>query len=102
LDAKNPNIKSLDVSILADYILKPVLGIIDVRTDPRIGFVGGSRGLSELKNCVESGNWSVSFSLFPISIRQLIQVADANEIMPPKTTWFEPKLADGLVSLVLD
>ena len=79
-----------------------MLGIIDVRTDPRIGFVGGSKGISEIENCVDSRIWSLGFSLFPITRQQLIQVADANEIMPPKTTWFEPKLVDGLVSLVLD
>ena len=102
LDTKNKIINNLDVSILTNYLLTPVLGIIDARTDPRIDFVGGSRGMSELEICVESGSWSVAFSLFPISIKQLTQVADAQEIMPPKTTWFEPKLADGLVSLVLE
>ena len=93
---------NLDVNILMRYLLSPILGIGDARTDPRIDFVGGSRGMAELQNCVDTGNWSVAFSLFPISMKELKQIADDNQTMPPKTTWFEPKLADGLVSLVLD
>ena len=79
-----------------------MLSIGDLRTDPRIDFVGGVRGLGELESRVNSGNWSVAFSLYPTSINELMVVADAGEVMPPKSTWFEPKLADGLVSYPLD
>jgi len=92
----------LDVSLLADNLLEPVLGISDPRTDPRIDFVGGIRGLEELEKRVDSGEMAAAFSLFPTSMDDLMAVADANEVMPPKSTWFEPKLADGLVSHVLD
>ncbi len=92
----------LDVSLLADNLLEPLLGIIDPRTDPRIDFVGGIRGLGELEKRVDSGEMAVAFSMFPTSMEQLMAVADANEVMPPKSTWFEPKLADGLISHVLD
>jgi uncharacterized protein (DUF1015 family) len=92
----------LDVSLLADNLLEPVLGISDPRIDPRIDFVGGIRGLSELEKRVNDGEMSVAFSLFPTSMEDLMAVADANEVMPPKSTWFEPKLADGLVSHILD
>ncbi len=92
----------LDVSLLADNLLQPVLAIRDPRTDPRIDFVGGIRGLAELENRVDSGEMAVAFSMFPTSMEDLMAVADANQVMPPKSTWFEPKLADGLVSHVLD
>jgi len=92
----------LDVSLLADNLLQPLLGISDPRTDSRIDFVGGIRGLSELEKRVDSGEMAVAFSLFPTRMEDLMAVADANEVMPPKSTWFEPKLADGLVSHVLD
>ena len=92
----------LDVSLLADHLLAPVLGIRDVRTDGRIEFVGGIRGLRELEKRVESGEMAAAFSLYPTSMEDLIAVADRGEVMPPKSTWFEPKLADGLVSHVLD
>ncbi|MFQ5642187.1 MAG: DUF1015 domain-containing protein [Thiogranum sp.] len=92
----------LDVSLLADNLLEPLLGISDPRTDPRIDFVGGIRGLEELERRVDSGDMAAAFSLFPTSMEDLMAVADANEVMPPKSTWFEPKLADGLVSHVLD
>ncbi len=92
----------LDVSLLADNLLEPLLGISDPRTDPRIDFVGGIRGLGELEKRVDSGEMAVAFSMFPTSMEQLMAVADANEVMPPKSTWFEPKLADGLISHVLD
>ena len=95
-------IDSLDVNILQNNILSPILKIGDPRIDPRIGFVGGTRGLSELERLVDSGSWSVAFSLFPTSMSQLMAVANESSIMPPKSTWFEPKLADGLVSLVFD
>ena len=91
-----------DVNILQNNILSPILKIGDPRIDPRIGFVGGTRGLSELERLVDSGSWSVAFSLFPTSMSQLMAVANESSVMPPKSTWFEPKLADGLVSLALD
>jgi uncharacterized protein (DUF1015 family) len=92
----------LDVSLLADQLIEPVLGISDPRRDKRIDFVGGIRGLAELERRVDSGEMTVAFSLYPTRLDQLMAVADANEVMPPKSTWFEPKLADGLVSHVLD
>jgi uncharacterized protein (DUF1015 family) len=92
----------LDVSLLASNLLEPLLGISDPRTDPRIDFVGGIRGLGELEKRVDSGEMAVAFSMFPTSMEDLMAVADANEVMPPKSTWFEPKLADGLVSHILD
>ena len=92
----------LDVSLLADNLLAPLLAVSDPRRDPRIDFVGGIRGLGELEKRVDSGEMTVAFSLFPTSMEDLMAVADANEVMPPKSTWFEPKLADGLVSHVLD
>jgi len=92
----------LDVSLLQDNLLGPVLGIDDPRRDERIDFVGGIRGLGELERRVASGGWRVAFALYPTSMEMLMAVADAGEVMPPKSTWFEPKLADGLVSHVLD
>jgi uncharacterized protein (DUF1015 family) len=92
----------LDVSLLADLLIEPILGISDPRRDKRIDFVGGIRGLAELERRVDSGEMAVAFSLYPTGLGQLMAVADANEVMPPKSTWFEPKLADGLVSHVLD
>lgn len=87
----------LDVSILQENLLKPVLGIINVRTDKRINFVGGIRGIKELERLVDSGEYAVAFSMFPTSIKELMAIADAGEIMPPKSTWFEPKLRDAMV-----
>jgi len=95
-------VRSLDVSLLADHLIEPTLGIADPRTDTRIDFVGGIRGLTELERRVDSGEMAVAFSLFPTRMEALMAVADANEVMPPKSTWFEPKLADGLVSHMLD
>ncbi|HCP01725.1 MAG: hypothetical protein CL573_02395 [Alphaproteobacteria bacterium] len=92
----------LDVKLLSDRLLEPVLGITDPRIDPRIDFVGGIRGLEALEARVDSGDWAVAFALFATSIEDLMCVADADEVMPPKSTWFEPKLADGLVSYPLD
>jgi len=92
----------LDVSLLATYLIEPILDIHDPRRDERIDFVGGIRGLQELERRVDSGEMTVAFSLYPTRIDDLMSVADANEVMPPKSTWFEPKLADGLVSHVLD
>jgi uncharacterized protein (DUF1015 family) len=88
----------LDVSLLQDKVLAPVLGIHDVRTDKRIDFVGGIRGTHELKRLVDSSDAAVAFSLYPVTIDDLMRVADAGGIMPPKSTWFEPKLRDGLLS----
>jgi uncharacterized protein (DUF1015 family) len=94
-------VEQLDISILTNLLLEPILGIGDPRIDPRIDFIGGIRGLVELEKRVDSGDWSAAFALYPTSVQDLISVADAEEIMPPKSTWFEPKLADGMVSLVL-
>ena len=95
-------VASLDVSLLQDRALAPILGIGDPRTDKRIDFVGGIRGLRELEQRVESGRDAAAFSLHATRMEQLMAVADANRVMPPKSTWFEPKLADGLLSHVLD
>ncbi len=97
----NDPVKALDVSLLADHLITPVLGISDPRRDKRIDFVGGIRGLQELERRVDSGEMAVAFSMHPTSLAELMAVADAGEVMPPKSTWFEPKLADGLVSHVL-
>lgn len=93
---------SLDVSILQSNLLAPVLGIGDPRKDKRIDFVGGIRGLGELERLVKGGRFKVAFSFHPTSIQELMAIADAGEFMPPKSTWFEPKLKDGLVSHLLD
>ena len=95
-------VASLDVSLLQDRLLGPVLGIGDPRIDPRVDFVGGVRGLNELERRVESGESAVAFALHPTRMEQLMAVADAGKLMPPKSTWFEPKLADGLLTHVLD
>ncbi len=92
----------LDVSILYSLVLKPVLNIVDLRTDKRIDFVGGVRGLGELKRRVDSGEMKAAFALYPVSMNQLMNIADSGSIMPPKTTWFEPKLRSGLVIYSLE
>ena len=102
LAASNDPVARLDVSLLSDHLLAPVLGIKDLRRDKRIDFVGGIRGLGELEKRVASGEMAAAFALHPTSMTDLMAVADAGSIMPPKSTWFEPKLADGLVSHVLD
>jgi uncharacterized protein (DUF1015 family) len=89
---------ALDVSMLEETVLRPVLGIEDVRTDQRIDFVGGIRGTAELQRLVDSGDFAVAFALHPVTVRDLMAVSDAGGIMPPKSTWFEPKLRDGLLS----
>jgi uncharacterized protein (DUF1015 family) len=94
-DQKDP-VKKLDASILQDNLLQPILGIENPRTDKRIGFVGGIRGTKELVKLVDSGKYAVAFSLHPVNIKQLISVADSGQVMPPKSTWFEPKLRSGL------
>jgi uncharacterized protein (DUF1015 family) len=83
---------------LQELLLAPILGIVDVTTDKRIDFVGGARGTAELEALVQSGTAAVAFSMFPVSVADLMAVSDAGEIMPPKSTWFEPKLRDGLLS----
>ena len=95
-------VASLDISLLQDHLLAPILGLGDPRTDTRIDFVGGVRGLAELENRVQSGRSAVAFALHATRMEQLMAVADAGKLMPPKSTWFEPKLADGLLSHVLD
>ncbi len=87
----------LDVSILQDRLLDPILGIKDIRTDKRVDFIGGLRGTKELERLVDEGKAAVAFSLYPTTVEELLMVSDANEIMPPKSTWFEPKLRDGLL-----
>ena len=91
-------VASLDVSILQDQLLDPILGIKDVRTDKRIDFVGGIRGTEELERLAKEGHAALAFSLYPTTIDDLLKVSDAGQIMPPKSTWFEPKLRDGLLS----
>ena len=95
-------VRRLDVSLLSEQVLGPLLGITDLRRDTRIDFVGGIRGLGELEKRVDSGEMAVAFAMYPTQLSELMSVADADEIMPPKSTWFEPKLADGLASHVLD
>jgi uncharacterized protein (DUF1015 family) len=92
----------LDVSLLSEHVLGPILDIADLRRDKRIDFVGGIRGLPELESRVDSGEMAAAFAMYPTRLAELMAVADAGQIMPPKSTWFEPKLADGLVSHVLD
>jgi len=95
--SKDDPVESLDVSILYNNLLAPILGIGDIRTDDRIDFVGGIRGLTELEKRVESGEMKVAFALYPTSIAELMDIADAGKLMPPKSTWFEPKLRSGLI-----
>lgn len=92
----------LDVSLLQEHVIAPILGITDPRRDKRIDFVGGIRGLAELERRVDSGEMALAFSLYPTRMEDLMAVADAGQVMPPKSTWFEPKLADGMVSHMLD
>lgn len=101
VDDKDP-VKSLDVSILQDYVFGPLLNIKDQRTDKRVDFVGGIRGMKELEKRVNSGEWVAAIAIYPTSIKSLMAIADANEVMPPKSTWFEPKLKSGLVVHMLD
>jgi uncharacterized protein (DUF1015 family) len=90
-------VASLDVNILQDRLLDPILAVKDISTDKRIEFVGGMRGPTELEQLVDGGKAAVAFSLYPTSVEALLKVSDAGEIMPPKSTWFEPKLRDGLL-----
>lgn len=93
----NDPVASLDVSLLQDHLLDPILGIKDVRTDKRIDFIGGIRGTKELEQLVDSSQAAVAFSLYPTTVGDLLRVSDADGIMPPKSTWFEPKLRDGIL-----
>ncbi len=95
-------VSRLDVSLLQDQVIEPILGIVDPRRDERIDFIGGIRGPEGLVKPVDSGQYRLAFSLYPTHMSDLMAIADAGEVMPPKSTWFEPKLADGLVSHVLD
>lgn len=103
LDAKSHTfedsipMQSLDVTVLSKFVLEPILDIKDLRTSTRIDFVGGIRGLSELQKRVDKGEMAIAFALFPVSMKQLMDIADSGNIMPPKVTWFEPKLRSGLV-----
>ena len=92
----------LDVTVSSDLILRDLLGITDLRSDKRVDFVGGIRGLDELKRRVDSGEMAAALALYPVSMEQLMAIADSGNIMPPKTTWFEPKLRSGLVIHKLD
>jgi uncharacterized protein (DUF1015 family) len=94
-DAKDP-VASLDAAILQDHLLAPILGIADPRTDDRIKFIGGIRGMAELEKLVNADGYAVAFSLYATTMEQIMKVADAGAIMPPKSTWFEPKLRSGL------
>ncbi len=98
----NDPIGSLDVTVLSKHVLADILGIENLRTDKRIDFVGGIRGLEELERRVDSGEMKVAFSLYPVTMQQLMTIADTGNIMPPKTTWFEPKLRSGLIVHTLD
>jgi len=95
IDEGDP-VESLDVSILQNRLLNPVLGIEDPRTSNRIDFIGGLRGLGELERRVNSGEMAVAFSMYPTTIGELMAIADADKLMPPKSTWFEPKLRSGM------
>jgi uncharacterized protein (DUF1015 family) len=101
IDIDDP-VQILDVSIMQNAILTPLLGIKDQRTDTRVDFVGGIRGLSELEKRVDSGKWEAAIALYATSVESLMAIADVNEVMPPKSTWFEPKLKSGLVVHLLD
>ena len=101
IDENNPT-ESLDVSIMQNTVFEPLLGIKNQRTDKRVDFVGGIRGLEELEKRVNSGKWQAAVAFYPTSVESLMAIADADEVMPPKSTWFEPKLKSGLVVHMLD
>ncbi len=101
IDERNPT-ESLDVSIMQNTVFEPLLGIKNQRTDKRVDFVGGIRGLEELEKRVNSGEWQAAVAFYPTSVESLMAIADADEVMPPKSTWFEPKLKSGLVVHMLD
>lgn len=93
---------TLDVARLSEFVFEPLLGITDPRTDPNLDFVGGSRGPEALKALVDSGRAEVAFSMYPTSVEELVQVSDEGLLMPPKSTWFEPKLCSGLLVHLFD
>ena len=95
-------IEKLDVRLLQDRLLSPILGIQDPTTDKRIKFIGGIRGVAELERLVNSGEFDVAFSMYPPALKDLMDIADAGQIMPPKSTWFEPKLLSGVFVHLLD
>jgi uncharacterized protein (DUF1015 family) len=95
-------IAGLDVSLLHEHLLGPILGILDQRTDTRIAFIGGSRGMAELESLVDRGDYAIAFSLYPPTVGEMMAVADAGKVMPPKSTWFEPKLLSGLFIHILE
>jgi len=101
LDTRHPS-QLIDSAVLSNNLLLPILGIKNLRTDKRIDFIGGIRGVGELVRLVDSGEYAVAFSLYPASVEQLLKVADAGEVMPPKSTWFEPKLRSGMVVNLFD
>jgi uncharacterized protein (DUF1015 family) len=88
-------VKSLDVSVLQERVLAPLLGITEPRTDQRISFAGGIKGSDELERRVDSGEMAVAFEMYPVSVQEIMDIADAGMIMPPKSTWFEPKISSG-------
>ena len=94
-------VRALDASMLQDLVLGPLLDVRDVRTDPRVRFVGGARGTRELERLVDGGQAAVAFSMAAVTVEELLAVSDAGEMMPPKSTWFEPKLRDGLLTHLL-
>ena len=98
----NDPIGVLDTTIIQNHLFDNILGIKDQRTDKRIDFVGGIRGLEELEKRVDSGEMALAISFYPVSIQQLFNIADSGEVMPPKSTWFEPKLRDGLLTHIID
>jgi uncharacterized protein (DUF1015 family) len=95
-------VAQMDVTLLQQYILDPLLGIQDPRRDPRVEFVGGIRGTETLEERVDNSIFDVAFSMYPTSVKQLLAVSDAGQVMPPKSTWFEPKLRSGLFVHLLD
>jgi uncharacterized protein (DUF1015 family) len=99
--ADDSRASSLDVALLQRHVLEDILRIGDIRTDKRIDFVGGARGTRALESAVQSGSAAVAFSMFPVTIEDLMAISDAGGIMPPKSTWFEPKLRDGLLTHVI-
>jgi len=100
-DERDP-VAGLDAAILQNHLLDPILGIRDPRIDGRIKFIGGIRGMDELEKLVDQEGFAVAFSLYPTTMEQILKVADAGKIMPPKSTWFEPKLRSGLFTHKLD
>ena len=96
-DTGNDPVQSLDVSVLQNHILKPIFSIDDPRTSKKIDFIGGIRGTKELVKLVDSGKFKAAFSMYPTSMQDLMDVSDSGNVMPPKSTWFEPKLRDGLI-----